>query len=256
VSTATRARIDPRIRKRRATVQREQGRRRLRVMLIVVIIAVVVACLYGIARSSLLAVETITVDGATQADVDVIRQASGIEDGEPILFVDLGSAEAAVESVPWVATARVTRELAHTIRIEITERVPVAWFARGDGTIALVDASGRVLGPVAAPPLLAELQGLEELTTPPGARITPAGLAEVTSALPEDLRRRVRAVVRVDDGGVAAATLVLGDGPEVRLGSLDELEEKGSAAVAVLSALGESRPGYIDVRVPSAPVTG
>jgi len=255
VSTA-RAGIDPRIRRRRATVQREQGRRRLRVMLVLVSVAVAVVCLYGIARSSLLAVEEITVVGAVQADPDVIRAAAGIEDSEPILFVDLGDAGAAVEAVPWVAGARVTRELAHTIRIEVTERIPVAWFARADGTTALVDGSGRVLGPAAAPPPLPELHGLSETAAPAGARIASPGLAEVSSVLPEELRSRVRAVVRVDEGGDVGATLLLSDGPEVRLGSLDALPAKGSAVLAVLGALGDTRPAYIDVRVPSAPVTG
>ena len=255
MSTSTRARIDPRLRERRVAVQRERGRRRLRILGAAVALGLVGVAAYGIARSPLLAVESIAVEGANHADADAIRAASGIDDGDPILFVDLGAARRGVEEVPWVATAHVTRELAHTIRIEVTERVPVAWFATVDGGQVVVDASGRMLG-VASASMLPELVGLQTSAGTPGEDVEPAGLAGVVAALPEALRSRVVAVVRADEGGQPGATLALADGPEVRLGRLEHIAEKGSAALAVLGALGEGTPTYLDVRVPSAPVTG
>jgi hypothetical protein len=57
----------------------------------------------------------------------------------------------------------------------------------------------------------------------------------------------------VEDG--QAALLVI-DGPEVRLGDLDRLDEKMRAADAVLRSLAGTPVTYVDVRVPSGPVTG
>jgi hypothetical protein len=63
--------------------------------------------------------------------------------------------------------------------------------------------------------------------------------------------RTVRVVVQGD-----AVTLVLQDGPQVRLGSPDHVAVKARSALAVLRATGSAPPSYVDVRVPSAPVTG
>jgi hypothetical protein len=50
--------------------------------------------------------------------------------------------------------------------------------------------------------------------------------------------------------------LALRDGPEVRLGPPDHVPAKARAAVAVLATITGARPAYVDVRVPTAPVTG
>jgi cell division septal protein FtsQ len=59
--------------------------------------------------------------------------------------------------------------------------------------------------------------------------------------------------VSVDRG---AGALTLADGRVVRLGDLTHLAEKARAAAAVLGAPALPPIGYVDVRVPSAPVTG
>ena len=47
----------------------------------------------------------------------------------------------------------------------------------------------------------------------------------------------------------------LAGGPEIRFGTPDDLTAKGRTALAVLGSL--TRPvHYVDVRVPTAPVTG
>jgi hypothetical protein len=84
----------------------------------------------------------------------------------------------------------------------------------------------------------------------PGRRIAPRAAAQVAAGVGPLAGRVAR--VSVDH---AQAALLLTDGTEVRLGGLDHVQEKARAADAVLAAL----PGpvaYVDVRVPSAPVTG
>lgn len=66
-------------------------------------------------------------------------------------FADLDSAAALkrIERLPWVETAQITRVYPGTVSIEIRERLPYAQWNRGDRRF-LIDATGRVLGPVAA----------------------------------------------------------------------------------------------------------
>ena len=56
----------------------------------------------------------------------------------------LDARRAALEAIPWVAQASVERALPNRIRVELTERTPVA-FLRTGNQLALVDASGVIL---------------------------------------------------------------------------------------------------------------
>ena len=64
--------------------------------------------------------------------------------GKSILRVPLDARRKAVESIPWVQEATVERALPDRIRIELTERVPVA-FLRTGNELELVDGSGIIL---------------------------------------------------------------------------------------------------------------
>jgi cell division protein FtsQ len=64
--------------------------------------------------------------------------------GKSILRVPLDARRKVVESIPWVQEATVERALPDRIRIELTERVPVA-FLRTGNELELVDGSGIIL---------------------------------------------------------------------------------------------------------------
>jgi cell division protein FtsQ len=64
--------------------------------------------------------------------------------GQSVLRVPLEDRRAALESIPWVAQAGVQRALPNRIRVELTERTPVA-FLRSPAGLALVDALGVIL---------------------------------------------------------------------------------------------------------------
>jgi hypothetical protein len=78
-----------------------------------------------------------------------------------------------------------------------------------------------------------------------------AAAAHVAAILPADLRN-LASTLSVRHGLV---TMGLGGGPEIRFGTADHLAAKGRIALAILGSLSRAVP-YIDVRVPSAPVTG
>jgi cell division protein FtsQ len=237
--------MDPRLHARRVSVIRAQGRRRLRLLLAPIAVLSVVSAAVGAALSPLLDVDRVRVHGVTGPRAAEVRAATDVTSGEPLLFLDLGGVAERVERLRWVERADVARHLPDTLTITVVERAPVAWAAAADGTIELVDRRGAVLATAAAPP-----PGVPQLGyTSPADR---AAAARVTRALPRAFRPGVVAVVATD----GQVVLGLASGVAVRLGAPTLLEAKVRAVEAVLVALGGEPVAYIDVRVPSAPVTG
>src|SRR5438067_3648123 len=61
-----------------------------------------------------------------------------------LLTIPLDARRSQLEQIPWIESATVQRILPNRIRIELTERTPVA-FARNGGELALIDAHGVIL---------------------------------------------------------------------------------------------------------------
>jgi cell division protein FtsQ len=261
--------MDPRMRDRRIAVTRAEGRRRLRILLAVVAVASALGTGWLLVQSPLLALDDVTIQGTMHETSDSVREAAGVDLGDPLLFVDEGDVASRVARLPWVAKVEVARDFPNGLRISVVERLPVAWIrrpsppgaARGSGAAALVDRSGRILGDESGVPAgLPEITGSFRLG-PPGSHLRPGGYARAVAELPDGLRAQVGAIV--EDDGEAKLSLVAPPGggepaaEEIRLGSLAEIPAKGAAALAVLDQLvrEESQVSYIDVRVPGAPAS-
>lgn len=106
-------------------------------------------------------VTALRIEGTmTRLDAATITAAVN-EEATPRLFdVDLDAVRQRVESLPWVAHARVSRIWPDRIAVRVTERVP---FARW-GEASLIDSESRVF----APPASEIPEGLPQLTAPPG----------------------------------------------------------------------------------------
>jgi cell division protein FtsQ len=75
---------------------------------------------------------------------DAIAEKFSGDMGRSVVRVPLTERREALESLPWVEQAHVQRVLPNRIRVEITERTPVA-FLRTGSDLALVDAQGVIL---------------------------------------------------------------------------------------------------------------
>ncbi len=244
--------IDPRLRQRRIEVIREQGRRRLRILVGVVSAIVAVGLAWVVIESPVYDVDHIRVSGSTHTPAPEIDAASGIRLRDALLFVNVGRATSRIEALPWVAKAVVHKKFPGSVTVAITERVPVAWARTSPAAGALVDASGRVLGPAPTPPTgVIEVTGLGAPPVP-GLRVTDAVVVHALTRLDPSLASRV----------VSAAwargelTLHLATGPEIRLGPPEQLGAKSASAEVVLARPEAAHVAYVDVRVPAAPVTG
>lgn len=249
--TATRRRIDPRIAERRAEVRRERMLRRRRRTLVAGAVLAVVAILYTVERSSLVALAEVQVSGTVRLDEGAVRGAAALPLGTSTLRLDLAAAERRVEELPLVRAATVRRVDPLTVEVVVEERVP-AVVLRTRGRPTLVDGDGVVVA-------VGTEAGLPELVVdaprppvPGEALSTVAGAANafgVHAALPGPLRARV---VRYEARAADDATVVLTSGVRVRFGRAARVAEKARALEAILS-LGEPVV-EVDVRAPANPV--
>jgi len=224
--------VDPRIAARRRTVETERRRRRRRRLLVAAVVAVVIGGGWFVTRTALLDVDSLRVQGASHESADEVIAASGVRLGDQLLDIDSGSVEAKVEQLPWVDTATVKTSLGGVVTISVTERVPVATVVDPMGGRHLVDASGRLLGPVEGD--TAAMTSLEGVTPgAPGETIEGAeGALQAIDALGPGARSRVVAAVVNPDG-----TLALRLNPQglVLLGPPTDLLEKADSLTTVLA---------------------
>ena len=259
--------IDPRIRERRIEVLREAGRRRLRVTLVIASMIVVIGLTYHAVHSPLLDLDRIRVTGSHREPVSEILNAARVRSGAPLLLVDTGAVARRVERLPWVAHARVQRDLPGTLRVEITEYAPTAFVRLSAAKVALVASTGRVIAfSRTRPPQALKIVG--ERVAAMGSRLEPRGISDIMRRLPPHLASRVGAV---DVGGASIVLDLRGAPPagsacrgvtgvvpgheQIRLGTLDAIRAKGVAALSVLNELASHPFSYIDVSVPQSPVS-
>jgi cell division protein FtsQ len=244
--------IDPRIRQRRIAVRRQEGRRRLRLLIGIATVSGLVVGGWGATRSPLLDVDGIAVVGADHTPREDLVSASGVRFGQAMVDVDERGAVRALALLPWVRTATVERRWPDSVVIRVVERQPLAAAPSGDGW-AVVDATGQVLAlSPSAPSNLLALAGIPS-AGPPGSSLggAAADLLAVAAVVPADLRPRVGAVRAGSDGGVE---LDLHPEGTVRLGPAHQLEEKFRAALTVLGQVDTTGLATLDVRIPGSPV--
>ncbi len=246
------------LRARRREVARAAGRRRLRLLLSTA--GVVAAFVGGLAllHSPLFAAGSIDVVGARQTGRQAVLDATGLWRHPPLIDLSTATDERALERLPWVLRATVTREWPSSVRVVVTERLPVAEVAlAGRSRYALVDETGRVLEDTATRVTgLALVLGAGPVPPPGGWLEPPArAAAAVAGAIPVSL---VNAVASVESAWPGGVRLRLRSGTEVLLGPATQLREKMVSLATVLRRVGAAPAAptivTIDLRVPSDPV--
>jgi cell division protein FtsQ len=88
--------------------------------------------------------DQIEIEGNRFVPAEAIAEKFSADMGRSVVRVPLTERREALESMPWVEQAQVQRVLPNRIRVEITERTPVA-FLRTGSDLSLVDAQGVIL---------------------------------------------------------------------------------------------------------------
>lgn len=256
--------FDNRFRERRERVEGDVSRRRLRRLGWVVAVAIVALIAVVVVDSALLDIDEVTVSGSEHANADQLLTGAGIERGDALVTLDLGTVERRLEAMPWVDAAAVERSLPGSLSISITERVPTTMIIAGSSA-ALVDGSGRVLAigettvmtsefaataTGGASPVAVRSDSLDRLV--PGGDVT-GDLAVATTLatdLADDLAGSVVAVV--SDG--SSLSLELSNGGTAVLGDAVDLHSKVEALQVMLSRVDLECLATLDLRVSTRPV--
>lgn len=199
--------------------------------------AVVTAAVLVVYYTPVLGVRTVDIGGTTTLQQQDVLAAAGIPIGQPMLQVNTSAVRRKLEAEPKIASATVRLQWPSTVRIDVTERVPVAFVVAGDG-VQLLDGADVVFSTVPqAPP------GLPQLRAGPG---DPAGRAAVTvlAGLPPALSMLVASVAAPTPSDIR---LTLKDGREVDWGDASDSVQKAAMLPPLLT-----QPGKVfDVRSPS-----
>lgn len=211
----------------------------LTVVSLLVVAAVAVGLLWAF---PILRVSQVEVRGANNLPAEQVQEATGIQEGENMLRVDVAAAATAVAESPWVRTVTVSRSWPDTITVELAERDAVLFQNEADGA-HLIDPDGTTFAVGEPPPEAVEVTG--------GAaddREALADVAEVVASVPPDLRAQVE---RVEVPSAAEITFVMGDGRTVYWGANEENHDKALAMATVLGREGQewniSNPAMVTV---------
>jgi cell division septal protein FtsQ len=221
----------------------------------------IAAGLYGLAReTSMFAVQTIDVRGASPALAAEVRAALASYEGRSLVAVDGDAVEQRVDGLPAVRRSVVDRAFPHTLRIDVVPELAVAVLRRGTDSW-LVSARGRVIGAIERGshgplpriwlPARTEIEVGALLADDPGGLAARSLAAFVGSGFPNRI-----AFVRALDGKI---TLGLRGGLEIQLGAPVDLRLKVAIAHGLLPMLAlpsAGGPDYLDLAVPERPVAG
>lgn len=233
-------------RTRKRFARRQWARRWLtwRYLVVAVVLVVLIGfAVYSVYFSPWLEVRGVEVTGNSQVTDAEIIQAADVPEGDALARVDLDAIAVRVRSLPAVKSVDVSRKWPHDVRIDVTERVPVAVVALGDHYVDL-DEGGNTFNRLAKPPA-----GLPLVQTGAGAESSALEeAAHVVAALPDDISGMVDHV-QVDT--VDEILLILKDGRQVKWGSAEQSEEKAQVLLALL----DRKAQVYDVSVPGMPTT-
>lgn len=229
-----------------------QNRRRRRRWLIVlggvVLVGLVVFAVWIVWFSSWLAVGKVDANGHTSLKSTTIKERADVPDGVPLARIDTTAIEARVSSIARVEKVAVSRAWPHTVRINVTERTPVAWM-KVDKQIHVIDRHGVDYRRLSKRP-----KGVVEMRVPTGEDRQAAvdACAEVIERLDSHDADLLTSITVVEAETPDSIEFTIGKGRAIRWGSPGEVQEK----LRVLSTLLDTvDAGYYDVSAPARPTT-
>jgi cell division septal protein FtsQ len=249
---------DPILLARRRALSRARGRRRLTLLACVFGLIAAVAGYQLLKASSVFAVRSIVVRGGTPAlDSQVSAAMADAVSGRNLLAVNTSPLRASILRIPYVKAARVDRAFPNTLAVTLLVERPAVVATSGHSSW-LISSDGRVL---------AQAKQVRKLHLP--RALLPSGLAlkvgsvarqhSVVVALhaladtPAWFVRQTGNIAEVVAQPSQPLTLVLRGGPQVRLGSPDQLDVKLQVAARLLGTPHAGSLAYIDVSAPTRP---
>jgi len=234
---------------RRREIRREQGARRLRIVVALTAVSLLAVITIGTLNSELADVDSVSVVGNSRTSTEEITVATGIRLGHPMLDLDLPTAQRQVTRLPWIAAVDIDRRLSGDVVVHVREREPVAALPTDRGFV-LIDETGYQLEPVSnLPEGFVPVEGLVASGRPGEYAPQQTTLVlNVLGGITPAIRPEVDRLVVEDDGLVIELT----HGGRAVFGDSSQLGEKIQSLATVLARVDLKCVSIIDLRVPSA----
>ena len=219
------------------------------------IIAVLVTLVVLALESPLYNVDKIVINNnsvvpLTKAEMIKIQSLSQRLDDEPLYRADPDPVAKDIRSLPTIMGATIKKNWPGTITVTVSRRVPAAYIETDKGVI-LVDSKGFAFEKATlAPQGLPGFQGIDEITFT--HKISDGSYLKIVDAAPVEMKQQIAHIAKEK----GSYTAVLSDGISIVLGTPTQLKEKMAIVWSIILTKKRSDLGYIDVSVPSLPVSG
>ncbi len=220
----------------------------------VLLLLVLVVAALGAVSAIFFRIENIDVSGIERYRADEVRTASGMEQGDNLIFFNKFSAISRIfEALPYVEEVKMRRSLPDTLVIEVQETYAAAFVEQG-GEYWLLSPKAKLLEKTSLRSEdVIEVRGLELSDPVIGERAQPAGedtakvdsLVDVMDAL--KAAEMLSAVSMISLEGVYDVTFTFLDRFTVELGMPEQLDYKLEFLLEIVDRLGSSEAGTIDM---------
>jgi cell division protein FtsQ len=206
-------------------------------------------------RSQLFAIRHVEVLGNEQLSAERILGIAAVPADATLLRFPGSDVRERLEADPWIERAQVTRDFPDTMRIRVTERVPVAYVDLGGDQLWLVDDEGFVVGEQTAETTrtLMVIRDLEGVDPAIGRKTMSEPLLNalhVLAGMSAELKERVRAI---SAPAIERTALITTDDIEIVVGAAEDIGLKDEIARRILAEQ-EGKVVYINVRATDRPV--
>ncbi|MGH9076075.1 MAG: cell division protein FtsQ/DivIB [Acidimicrobiales bacterium] len=269
--------MHPLMRARWTSARRQEGRRRLRVVVALAVTLTAAAAGVAALESPVFAATHVGVHGAAHYSARQVEATAGLLAHPAMISLDPAAIERRLDRLPWVLRATVARQWPDSVDVAVVERTAVAQVADGSpGQMAVIDQTGRVLAlEPGRQPGLPGLAGSASGAPAPGAAaatVVPGGRAPVPTSLLAlcaalgDLSAPSGgaglAQLHEGAGGPGAGSAIEGtlSGPAgarnvtVVFGNADQLVGKVQALASIVAQVPLGGVATIDLSAPDRPV--
>lgn len=236
--------------------ERKSGRRRRSALYAPVSFIIICAALF-FGMSVFFRVANIEVEGNALYTADEVIEASGIEQGDNLFFINRFTAVSRIYSkLPYVEKAAISRSLPNKLVIEVTESAAIAYVTAEDGLWA-IDRSCKLLSAINPSDTegLIKVSGLVPIAPAVGDIIAP-GEAETpkVSYLSEILRQisalgLTKDVTEIDMSDVSSPQFDYLGRFKVKLGRNEDVAYKFQVLLNAVSKLSAGDSGTLDLSI-------
>ena len=216
---------------------------------LVITVVTVLALAYLLGWSSFFSVKGVEISGApTPAIQGEIEKKSQVAVGQQLARVNPQSAARKIEKSPWIKDAKISRDwLSGVVRIEVTPRVPLAFFNSDQVPGQTIDEDGQLFSlPGYTNPDLA----LISAKSPESA----LKANELFTQLPENFRAQITSMLATSTNTFTLNSVINGRELRIRWGDNQDMALKISVINKLLKLPENKRIKLIDVVAPYAPI--